>query len=227
MSPLAPAALLCLALAGCVPVQPRAERPSTPQQKKSEQAAIYLDAVRGLMAKQQYLAALAHIQEGRRQSGDSPALRLLEADVRRHLGQRLAATAIYQTLLTQPEAAEAYQGLGLLEAQQGGTALGAAIENLKRAVRLKPVDVEKRNDLGFALLQARRFKEARAELATAVELAPNEARARNNLLILLMAEGDRPALKRVLSTATPPIEPALLARLYRQAQSLNNAAIAP
>jgi Flp pilus assembly protein TadD len=211
----------------CVPVQPRTERPSTPQQKKSEQAAIYRDAVRGLMAKQQYLAALAHIQEGRRQAGDSSALRLLEADARRHLGQTAAATAIYQTLLTQAEAAEAYQGLGLLEAQQGGGALNTAIDHLKRAVRLKPVDVQKRNDLGFALLQARRFKEARAELATAVELAPTEPRARNNLLILLMAEGDRPALQRVLSAAAPPIEPALLARLFRQAQSLDSAAIAP
>lgn len=189
---------------------------------ETEASVLYLDAVRAMIAKGQYYAALAHLQEDRRSHGDSPELRLLEADVRRNLGQSREAEVLYKGLLGGPEAAEAHHGLGRLYAGQGQS---QGIEHLRKASALKPTDVDIRNDLGFALMQARRYPEARIELATAAELAPGEAKSRNNLLILLMLMRDEAAVQRIASSTG--VDDALLARLRLQARSLQYPATQP
>ncbi len=214
-----PALPLLAVLSACVSQQPAAERPASAAEQQQQAAALYLDAVRGLIARQQYFAAVAHIAEDRRSHGDSPPLRLLEADARRNLGQVAEARKLYSGLLIGPLAGDANRGLGLIAAAAGN--LGAAIPYFKAAVALKPVDVDVRNDLGFALMQAGRYAEARTELATALELAPGQTKSRNNLLILLLAAGDDAAVRRVLA-ASEPIDAALLARLRAEAQSLKS-----
>jgi Flp pilus assembly protein TadD len=188
----------------------------------SSEAALYLDAVRSLMAQGQFYAALAHIQEDRRAHGDSPELRLLEADARRNLGQPREAEVLYRGLLNGPQAGAAKHGLGRLYASRD---LATAIRYLREASLLRPTDVDVRNDLGYALMQAGRYREAKPELATAAELAPNEAKGRNNLLILLILMRDEAAVRRIADQSG--LDATALARLRAQAQSLKQNANSP
>lgn len=216
--------LLSLLLAGCgAPIRKLDDPIGQPRPSQAEpQAALYLDAVRALMAQNQFYAALAHIEEDRRLHGDSAELRLLEADARRNLGQSDAARALYQPLLSGPLAGQAHHGLGRLQA---GRDLGQGIQHLREASRLRPTDVDIRNDLGYALMQARRYDEARTELATAAELSPGEAKGRNNLLILLILIRDEAAVRRI--AAQTGVDEALLTRLREQARSLARAPVPP
>lgn len=188
----------------------------------ASESTLYLDAVRGLIAKGQFYAAIAHIQEDRRQYGDTPDLKLLEADARRNLRQNKTSEALYQSVLrTAPDgplAGRARHGLGLLYAPVD---LTASLKELREASRLKPTDATIRSDYGFALMQARRLPEARMELYTARELAPDSAPARNNLLILLFALGDEAGARRL--AAQSAIDGSLLARLRAEAQSFKAA----
>jgi Flp pilus assembly protein TadD len=214
-------ALLLPALAACaalgLPAGQDAAEPAPASAKT-----LYTDAVRTLITQGQYYAAVAHIQEDRRAHGDSVELRLLEAHARRNLGQVSTATALYQSVLrSQPgdaAAAEAHQGLGRLAAARDPA---MAMRELREAVRLAPANADIRNDYGYVLLQARRFADARTELATASELAPGDLRARNNLLILLWASGDDTAAQQLAQRSA--IEPQLMAQLRQQAQTLKAA----
>lgn len=191
-------------------------------QTAASESTLYLDAVRGLIGQGQFYAAIAHIQEDRRSYGDTAELRLLEADARRNLKQNRASELLYQGVLrgspAGPLAGKARHGLGLLYAPVN---LTASLREFREAARLKPTDAAIRSDYGYALMQARRFSEARTELATAQELAPDHIAARNNLLILLFAQGED-AVARQLAGQTG-VDAALLARLKQQAQSFKTA----
>ena len=54
----------------------------------------YLDLIRRMQKQGAYYASLAHIDAFRQRHGDSPALRLLQADALRHTGQLDAAGAL-------------------------------------------------------------------------------------------------------------------------------------
>lgn len=211
-----PLVVASAALVGCAgfgPVQKDdAEVPS------ATESTLYLDAVRGLIGQGQYYAAIAHVQEDRRTHGDTPELRLLEADARRNLRQNKNAETLYQSVLRGaskgPLAGKARHGLGLLYA---GIDLTASLRELREATKLRPTDAAIRSDYGFALMQARRFAEARPELATASELAPDNIAARNNLLMLYYVQGDEAAANRL--AVQTQVDAALLARLKAQAQS--------
>jgi Flp pilus assembly protein TadD len=210
-------------LAGCAGLLPN---PALTENPQASEPALYLDAVRALIAKGQHHAAIAHIEQDRRQHGDTAALRLLEADARRHLGQNKSSEALYQGVLREdfggPLAAQARHGLGLLYAPVN---LDAAAKELREAVKLAPTNADYRNDLGYALLQRRRFSDAHAQLATANELAPSHIAARNNLLILYFAQGNEAAAQRLAAAAQ--VDAPLLARLKAQAQSLRTPPPAP
>lgn len=219
VSPLLWAGLLALLVAACQvsPLQ-RGQAPPAAETSAETSASLYLEAVRGLIAQQQYFAALAHLQQDRNEHGDSPQLRLLEADCKRHLGETASARSLYQGLLDGPVAAQANHGLGLLLARSQPS---AALDNLRRAVALAPVDIEMRNDLGYALLSTGQYREARTQLATALELAPSQTKARNNLAILLLVYGEDSSARQLLGNQGP-IDETLLARLKVQAQSIKS-----
>jgi len=162
---------------------------------------IHADLIRQMLDKGQYYAALAHIEDQTR-SGGNDQLTLLEADARSHLGQQTQADALYHKLLATHYAAQAYHGLGLLYAP---TDLNGAIRNLRNAVERAPTEVDFRNDLGYALIEAGRYTEAMPQLSTAAELAPNQLKSRNNLIILMMLVGNEGAVQRLAqeSAATP------------------------
>lgn len=192
-----------------------AEAAGTPGDQGMDQG-VYGDLIRSMLQQEQYYAALAHVQQRQRSAGNRDDLRYFEAEARRGLGQVAVADALYRSLLRSKMAPQAYHGLGLLHA---GADLPRAIGYLREAAKRVPTDADIRNDLGYALLRARRYAEALPELATAVELAPDSDKARNNLLLLLLATGDDGAVARVAREAAVPA--ATISRLRQQALALN------
>lgn len=227
--------ILLAALAGCassaeqdgagsaVALRPAAS--PTPQGRESEplaqadastSAAVYTDLIRNMLAQGQYYAALAHIQQQQRSGGNSVELRFLEAEAHRHLGQVVAADKLYRQLLRGDYAAQSYRGLGLLHASAD---LAASTQFLREAVQRQPTNADMRNDLGYALMAAGRYREALLEIATAVELDRHSNKARNNLIILLMLSRDESGVKKVAEAGG--VNAQALARLRKQAETLS------
>ncbi|MBX6421466.1 MAG: tetratricopeptide repeat protein [Nevskia sp.] len=212
--PLALSALLC-ACASLHGSSSGSTPPADAQAVQLKSGPVHTDLIRDMIANGQYYAALAHIEDERRNGGDTAELRLLEAEARRHLNQRAQAEALYRGLLAGPYAGPAYHGLGLLYV---GTDLDTAIGDLRQAVRRMPTDVDFRNDLGYALMQAGRYTEAMPELSTAAELAPDSRKCRNNLIILMMLMGNEAAVQKLAAGAGATADE--LQRLRAEAQQI-------
>jgi len=210
---------LCCLLAGCAGGAQTAPDFSLTSGRsataRSADVAVHTDLIRGMLAQDNNYAALAHIQDQQRRSGNSIELRYLEAEAQRRLGEASAAEALYRSLLRTEVAAQAYHGLGLLYASRD---MAKSVNFLREAARRQPTDAELRSDLGYALLRAGRYRESMPELATAVELDSTNEKARNNLILLLLATGDEPGVKRVV--AETGVDAKTLTRLRKQAQSM-------
>jgi len=178
---------------------------------------IHADLIRQMLDNGQYYAALAHIEDAKRKGG-SDELTLLEGDARGHLGQRAQADALYRKLLNTRYAAQAYHGIGRLYVD---TDLEGSIRNLRYAVERAPTDVDFRNDLGYALMEAGRYTEANLQLSTAAELAPSQPKSRNNLIILMMLVGNEGAVQR-LAQESGGMTPEQLKGLRESAQSIRD-----
>jgi len=148
---------------------------------------VHTELVRQMIAQRKYFAARAHLDALALEHGETPEIQLLRADCMRHLGELDGARAAYQALLNGPFAAEAAHGMGLLLAEHH---LTAAISYLQRAVFLRPTHAAARNDLGYAMILAGDYDSAHRELSTAMELAPGDARALRNLVLLHHLRGD-------------------------------------
>lgn len=218
---LAASLLAALLAAGCVTESRRAVdqmvAAEIPTDTPASRRQVHVDLIRKMLVQEQYYAALAHIQAQVRESGGNDELRLLEADARRKLEQRPEAQAIYRELLKTRYAAEAYHGLGLTNVKSD---LRVAVWQLQQAVQRQPTNAEMRNDLGYALMMAGRHAEALPELATAVELesGSGSAKARTNLILLMLVTGDEPAVRRLAQQSG--MSDADLAGLRRQAANL-------
>lgn len=197
------------------PSQAAADKAYQPEPVDPEKLGqLRTDVIRGLLDKGQYYAALAHVEEQKR-GGENPELIYLEAEARRHLGQRAQAEALYRKLLGSPLEGQAYHGLGLLAAP---TDTEAAIRNLRSASQRLPTDVEIRNDLGYALMEAGRYSEALPELSTAAELAPTQIKSRNNLIIWMLLTGNQSGLAQLMQQSGT--SPETMKQLREQAQSI-------
>ncbi|GAC1628226.1 MAG: hypothetical protein NVS9B10_17940 [Nevskia sp.] len=213
----------CL-LAACASNGRQPAHPAPVPDKAYEQEAVdpqkvqqlRVDVIRGLLDKGQYYAALAHIEEQKR-SAETMELIFLEAEVRRHLGQRAQSEALYRKLLGSAAEGQAYHGLGLLLASSD---IEVAIRNLRSAAERLPTDVEIRNDLGYALMEVGRYTEALPELSTAAELAPTQLKSRNNLIILMLLTGNQAGLAQLSQQAGTT--PETMKQLREQAQSIRN-----
>jgi Flp pilus assembly protein TadD len=213
--------LSLLLLSACVPVHPSTGGASPidtesqpPHIKESE---IHADLIRQMLQRGQYYAALAHIQEAQRH-GRNDELTLLEADARAHLEQRVQADALYRSLLdSSVYAGQAYHGLGRLYVD---TDLDGAIRNLRSAVERAPTEVDFRNDLGYALMEAGRYTEANVQLSTAAELAPIALKSRNNLIILMMLMGNEGGVQQLAQESA--VTPQRLQELRDTAQSIRD-----
>ncbi|HEU0197173.1 MAG TPA: tetratricopeptide repeat protein [Nevskiaceae bacterium] len=224
--------VLCLpllGLAGCAvpgghhPAGPHEHASAAPDGNLSDTALkrndVHLTLIRDMIANGQYYAALAHIQAQEQvPGGDTQTLKLLEADTRRNLGQYTAARSLYEALLNGPLNGQALHGLGLLYAHEGD--LTRAIADLKQSAKELPTDVDVRNDLGYALMQAGDYQAALPQLSTAAQLAPSELRSRRNLIILMYLM-DRPSDAARLA-ARSGLDRTQLLKLRQQARTMQN-----
>ena len=178
--------------------------------------AVHTDLIRDMLAQGQYYAALAHLEDQKRISGDTRELRLLEAEARRKLGQTSDAIRLYNGLLKTEYDGEAHHGLGLITFK---TNPRDAVQHLRNAVQRRPTNAQFRNDLGYALMESGLYKEALPHLATAVELDQTNVKARNNLVVLLLLNGDEVRAKQVVQGSGASDEK--FEELRRRAQTLS------
>lgn len=189
------AALGGLLLAGCASTGGYVNRTTPAEIAEASQSrppeandkVMYLDLIRKMQSRGLYFASLAHIDAYRGRYGNTPALRLLQAEALRKTRQADEAERIYQDLRHGPEAAAAWHGLGLIAASRGHYV--EAMQDLSRAVSLAPIDATYLGDLGYARLLGGKPDAAREPLAKAAELEPSSHKAIANLALLLMVEG--------------------------------------
>jgi Flp pilus assembly protein TadD len=173
--------------------------PETPPQDDKR---LYLDLIGQMQRQGAYYASLAHVDAYRQRYGDSPALRLLQADALRETGQLPAARSLYASLASGPQAAAAWHGLGLIAIRDGDDT--QAEQALARAVQLQPLNTDYLGDLGFARLRAGQLEQAREPLAKAAELAPGNAKANANLAVWALLRNDTAMAERILHSAALP-----------------------
>lgn len=173
-----------------------------PQQAATESRTMYLDLIRQMQQQGAYYASLAHIDAYRQRYGNTPELRLLQADALRGTGQADAAASVYQGLLDSNQAGPAQHGLGLIAAARGDN--DKAEQALARAVQIDPLNVTYLGDLGYARLQAGRLAAAQEPLAKAAELAPDNVKAVSNLALWMLLNGNYAQAGAVMQRADLP-----------------------
>ncbi|KRG73425.1 hypothetical protein ABB28_10885 [Stenotrophomonas chelatiphaga] len=210
----------CFALAACAQsvggYRQAAPSLAEPGADAVDTRGTYLDLIRRMQKQGAYYASLAHIEAFRQRHGDSPALRLLQADALRHTGQLDAAGTLYDGLTRGEQAAAAWHGLGLIAAQRDQDAVAEAA--LARAAQLTPLDTAVLGDLGYARLRAGQLEQARAPLAQALELAPDDARAVANLAVWALLRNDTATAERLMQQGK--VSDTTRAEVQRQAIAL-------
>lgn len=160
---------------------------------------VYLDMIKKMQERSLYFASIAHIDAYQKSYGSTPEVQRLYADALRATGQDEAAEKQYKALLSGPEAAAAWHGLGLLEAQRGNSAY--AIANLRESSRLNPTNPIVLSDLSYALLNAGDNNTARVPLMQAVELAPGNRKVISNLALFFLLSGDKAKAESLMKEA--------------------------
>ncbi|MBR9812537.1 tetratricopeptide repeat protein [bacterium] len=209
-----------VATAACVNSPKTADdavRAATPR----DNARLQTELISELMSQGQYYAALANIEDVERRNGVTPQSTLLRAHCLRQTESWAAAEASYRTLLGGALAAQAHHGLGLILARRD---LASAVQHLQQSVRLQPTNATARNDLGYAQMLTGALDEARLQFETARQLAPQDAKARNNLIVLLHVMGQSDQAAELENSAKLPT--ALRQQLRRQAAELTEALLA-
>lgn len=144
-------------------------------------------------------AALANLESLPHQLDE---VRWRKARILRLLGSN-RAKGLYLSLLDGCFAAEGYHGLGQLAIADND--YEQALNYLRKAARLAPVNAAIRNDLGLAYLHLRRLGEAGFELRTAMELNPEGRQPVDNLLTLLVyADQWQQASELIAQLRLPP-----------------------
>lgn len=177
-------------LAGCtLPVRTDSAHPSEGEcgSSMSPTDNTRLAGIEQLLREGKPHAALAQLDALEAQGPRRPQVDLVRADALRRIDRFGPAESLYRGLLSGCTQGRAWHGLGLLQAQRGQHA--DSLDALEKARNLQPTDVRVRNDLGYALLLAQRFEDARFEFMTVLELAPGDARAARNLVLLTLREG--------------------------------------
>lgn len=166
--------------------------------------AVYMDLIRQMQQQGAYYASLAHIDAYRQRFGTTPELRRRQADALRATGQLDAARTLYRSLLTGDQAAAAWHGLGLVEAQSGQAV--AADEALLKATELEPVNAAYLSDLGYARLCEGQPATAKDPLAMAAELDPTNTKVIANLALWALLTGDTTRADAIMQRGQLPAE---------------------
>ena len=162
-------------------------------------------------------AALANLE---RLPSDVPQVRLSKARLLRVLGHGSEAETLYGSLLNSCLMADANHGLGQIEAARGRYT--EAQGYLRNAASLSPANEAIRNDLGVVYMNQQRLSEARFELLTAMELNENSRGAPQNLLALLIYQGNWQGARELVSAKGLSSDD--FKRAEERAQSMRNKA---
>lgn len=202
---------LVLPLAACTMAPRNVEDLARPDQKR----VLHGELVHDMLAQGRSHAALAHLEELRRQQGQLTAdQRLLRAEAHYRIGELGEARADYSQLLQTKLAGQAWHGLGRIHTP---TDLRAALQAYNNALERRPTDAAIRNDLGYALLLGGRVVDACRHLRTAHELDPQQARIVANLLLCEAAAGRIDEVERIMQVQSfTPAERQQHQRQYEQ-----------
>lgn len=183
---------VALPLAACTMAPRNVEDLARPEQQR----VLHGELVHDMLAQGRSHAALAHLEELRRQQGKlTPDQRLLRAEAYYRIGELGEARADYRQLLQSQLAGQAWHGLGRIHTP---TDLKAALQAYNQALERRPTDAAIRNDLGYALLLGGRVVDACRHLRTAHELDPQQARIIANLLLCEAALGRQDEVERIM-----------------------------
>ncbi|MBZ5487045.1 tetratricopeptide repeat protein [Halomonas aquamarina] len=174
---------MTLALAGCAAPGSHTSREAAQCAPLEQEQQLAIQLARDMADQGRLHAALAHLEQ---LPGNLPDVRLQKATILRRL-EHPDAYALYTSLLNGCVAAEAYHGLGQIEAVNGR--YDQARVHMQKAASLNPSSFTIRNDLGFVYLQHRELDKAQFEFMTALELSHDDALPMENLLTLLLYQG--------------------------------------
>ena len=207
-------AVVAVAVVGCgFAKPPRSNTPPQPMgniatdmpaDRTVQSRRLYLDLIAGMRRTGRAHAALAHLDAFEKQYPNSADAAVLRGDCLVDLKDFAGAAVVYRKLLKGREAAAAHAGLGRIEGLGGRWP--AASAEFGRAVGMAPTNVDFLNDYGFALLQAGDRTQALFRIRQAAELAPADARVRNNLILALAATGNEPEARQRLAAIPDPDE---------------------
>lgn len=187
---------LCGVLLGLLTACTMAPRNVEDLARPEQQRVLHGELVHDMLAQGRSHAALAHLEELRRQQGKLTAdQRLLRAEAHYRIGELGEASADYTQLLQTTLAGQAWHGLGRIHTP---TDLRKALQAYNNALEQRPTDAAIRNDLGYALLLGGRVLDACRHLRTAHELDPQQARIIANLLLCEAALGRHDEVERMM-----------------------------
>lgn len=175
-----------------------ARQDSASSASAADSRASYLRVVTQMQQKGLYFASLAHIDALQQRWGSDPESSVMRADAMRQTGQPEAAGALYRQLLSTPMKARAAHGLGLLAGRVGD--LASTVDYLGQATQAAPTDAAILNDLGYALMQQGKWKEARLPLMKASELNGDNPRVWSNVALYLVLDGQAEQAKTVMDS---------------------------
>jgi Flp pilus assembly protein TadD len=177
---------------------------------------LYLNLIENMRRSGKAHAALAHLDAFDELYPRSEEAAVLRADCLVDVEDYTAASTIYRKLMWGSATAAAAAGLGRIDALNDRWERAA--EYYARAVEAEPTSPIYLNDYGFALLRAGKLEKALFRLKQAAELAPEDARVRNNLALALGATGDVAGARRLVASVPDKVERAELeAELLAQA----------
>lgn len=150
----------------------------------SAEQELLVNLAQEMVAEGRLHAALANLQQ---LPHHVPEIQLRKARILRVLDAD-QAWILYTGLINTPcYTAAANHGLGQVLAGAGH--YNEAAGHLRLAARDEPANADVRNDLGVVYLYLRRLSDARFELMTALELSEADSRPAENLLTLLIYQG--------------------------------------
>jgi Flp pilus assembly protein TadD len=165
--------------------------------RSTKSRGLYLALIREMRQSGKTYAALAHLDAFEKMYPHVAEAVVLRGDCLVDIGSYAEAQAVYRTLLkSKTTAAPANAGLGRIEGLNGRWAEAAG--DFSQAVTLDPTNPSYLSDLGYALMRQGSLDQALFRIKQASQLAPSDARVRNNLILVLAASGDSAGSKLLL-----------------------------
>lgn len=192
--------ILWLLASGCASStgQPKVVEAPTPKISSAHLQSLNLQLIEKMEAEKKWYAAISYLDRYRQSFPASDQGDLLRAKALAATGSTEKAQHYFRKVLGGALAAQGYQGLGLLSAQEGQRQ--AAIHYFAEASRHDPINADILNNLGFAYLQNKNWPQAKVALFRAGELAPGDARIWSNVALYYLLRNETYQAQEVIST---------------------------